>query len=87
MYYCEDRGQLSTGEFFQSFGGRLRKDNRWVKLAEIMPWEYIEKVYIRNLSSFVPAAPDKADNSPRTAHTRGRYFRHKYTCPFLNPPL
>ena len=48
MYYQDDREQLSIEEFFQPFGGRLRKDNRWVKLAEIMPWEYIKKVYIVN---------------------------------------
>ena len=50
MYYQDDREQLSIEEFFQPFGGRLRKDNRWVRLAAIMPWEYIEKVYIQNLS-------------------------------------
>ena len=50
MYYQEDRNQLTIEEFFQPFGGKLRKDNRWVQLAEIMPWEYIEKVYIQNLS-------------------------------------
>ena len=50
MYYQEDREQLTIEEFFQPFGGRLRKDNRWVRLAAIMPWEYIEKVYIQNLS-------------------------------------
>ena len=37
-------------EFFQPFGGRLRKDNRWVRLAAMMPWEYIEAVYIKNMS-------------------------------------
>ena len=50
MYYREEREQLSIEEFFQPFGGRLRKANRWVRLAAIMPWEYIEKVYIQNLS-------------------------------------
>ena len=50
MYYRDDREQLSMEEFFQPFGGRLRKDNRWVRLAEIMPWEYIEDIYAKNLS-------------------------------------
>ena len=50
MYYQEDREQLSMEEFFQPFGGRLRKDNRWVRLAAMMPWEYIEAVYIKNMS-------------------------------------
>ena len=50
MYYRDDREQLSMEEFFQPFGGRLRKDNRWVRLADIMPWEYIEDIYAKNLS-------------------------------------
>ena len=50
MYYQEDREQLSMEEFFQPFGGRLRKDNRWVRLAAMMPWEYIEAVYLKNMS-------------------------------------
>ena len=61
MYYQEDREQLTIEEFFQPFGGRLRKDNRWVRLAAIMPWEYIEKVYIENLSEETgrPAIPSR----------------------------
>ena len=50
MYYQEDWEQLSMEEFFLPFGGRLRKDNRWVRLAAMMPWEYIEAVYIKNMS-------------------------------------
>ncbi len=51
MYYQEDRDQISMEEFLLPYGGRLRKDNRWVGLAGIMPWEYIEEIYIRNLSN------------------------------------
>ena len=50
MYYRDDSEQLTMEEFFQPFGGRLRKDNRWVCLAGIMPWEYIEEIYVKNLS-------------------------------------
>ncbi len=50
MYYQEDRDQISMEEFFLPFGGRLRKDNRWVRLAGIMPWDRIEEIYIQNLS-------------------------------------
>ncbi len=38
MYYQEDRDQISKEEFFLPFGGRLRKDNRWVRLANIVQW-------------------------------------------------
>ena len=41
-------GAVKHGRIFQPFGGRLRKDNRWVRLAAMMPWEYIEAVYLRN---------------------------------------
>ena len=50
MYYLKDEDQLSIEEFFLPFGGRLQKDNRWVRMAEIMPWGYIEEIYVRNLS-------------------------------------
>lgn len=52
MYYREnqDQDQLSLEEFFLPFGGQLRKDNRWVRLAEIMPWRHIEEIYVKNMS-------------------------------------
>ena len=50
MYYKDDKNQLGIEEFFLPFGGKLKKDNRWVKAAEIMPWDYIEEVYLRSMS-------------------------------------
>ena len=50
MYYREDKDQLSIEEFFQPFGGRLQKSNRWVQLSGIMPWEQIEEIYIGTMS-------------------------------------
>jgi hypothetical protein len=50
MYYKENADQLGIDEFFLPFGGKLKKDNRWVKAAEIMPWDYIEEVYLRSMS-------------------------------------
>lgn len=38
-------------EFSLPFGGRLLRDNRWVRLAGLMPWEYIEEIYAQNMSS------------------------------------
>jgi len=32
------------------FGGKLRAGNRWVKLAGIMPWDFIEDVYAESMS-------------------------------------
>ena len=36
-------------EFSLPFGGRLLRDNRRVRLAGLMPWEYIEEIYAQNI--------------------------------------
>ena len=50
MYYKDDRDQLGIDEFFLPFGGKLKKDNRWVRTAGVMPWDYIEEVYLQSMS-------------------------------------
>ena len=42
MYYIEDKDQLVIEDFTMPFGGELDPENRWVRLAGIMPWDYIE---------------------------------------------
>jgi hypothetical protein len=37
VYRCEHRNQLSFEDFFVPFGGKLSGDNRWIKLAELIP--------------------------------------------------
>lgn len=32
------------------FNGKLRSDNRWVKQAAMMPWDFIEEIYVENMS-------------------------------------
>ena len=56
MYYKDDSDQLGIDEFFLPFGGKLKKDNRWVKAAEIMPWSYIEEVYLRSMNQEIGRA-------------------------------
>lgn len=47
--YKETQSQLAFVEdFFLPFGGKLRKDNRWVTLAEIIPWWKAEKIYAKS---------------------------------------
>ena len=50
MYRRENREQLSIEDFFLPFGGKLQSDNRWVKMAEIMPWDLIETIYLKSMS-------------------------------------
>ncbi|MCT0218470.1 hypothetical protein KQ304_05545 [Synechococcus sp. CS-1329] len=41
----EPRHQLSLEGFFLPFGGKLLDDNRWIKLAEVIPWDVLEDGY------------------------------------------
>lgn len=44
MYRYSD-GQISLTDFQQPLGMKLREDNRWVKKAQIIPWDRIEGRY------------------------------------------
>ena len=44
MYRIPD-DQMSIEDFILPFEGKLDKNNRWVQLAELIPWEKIEKRY------------------------------------------
>ena len=50
MYRKVDAEQMMMDGFHMPFGGHLSKDNRWVKLAGIMPWEQIEDIYAASMS-------------------------------------
>lgn len=50
MYKKIDREQLSFEEFILPFGGKLLADNRWVKIAKLMPWDIIEDIYEKSFS-------------------------------------
>lgn len=43
--YKYKSGQMSITDFGQPMGMRLNENNRWVKKAELIPWEKIEKRY------------------------------------------
>lgn len=45
MYRREPRHQLSFQDFFLPFGGNLSGDNRWIKLAQLIPWDDLEDDY------------------------------------------
>ena len=50
MYRKRDKEQLTIEDFFLPFGGKLDARNRWVKLAEITPWDRIEEYYLQSMS-------------------------------------
>lgn len=43
--YRRPYGQMVIKDFVLPFEGKLDANNRWVKLAELIPWEKIEKKY------------------------------------------
>ena len=43
--YSHDMRQLSFSEFILPFAGKLDGQNRWVRLAELVPWQRFEKQY------------------------------------------
>jgi transposase, IS5 family len=45
--YRKPGGQLSIDDFILPFEGKLSAENRWVKMAEIIPWNEIEQDYAK----------------------------------------
>lgn len=43
--------QLTFENFHLPFGGKLDPENRWVKLADMIPWHVAEKLYAKNFPS------------------------------------
>lgn len=59
MYRHSIPGQLSFENFYLPFGGKLSGENRWVKLAQLIPWEEFEAQYAEQLSEDM-GAPAKS---------------------------
>jgi len=56
MIRTEDDRQLT---FILPFGGRLKPENRWVKLSSVVPWDDLEPAYnaVMNLKEGRPSKP------------------------------
>ena len=48
-----DPRQTEFVDFLSPFGNKLRADNRWVKLASLMPWAVVEECYAESLAVVV----------------------------------
>jgi len=57
--YRMPKPQMDFEEFILPFPGKLRSDNRWIKLAKIIPWQEIEEKYSKYFSTTTgnPAKP------------------------------
>lgn len=47
-------------DFVLPFSGKLRSDNRWVKLAKFIPWEEFESAYSKSLTNSSLGPPAKS---------------------------
>lgn len=59
MYRKTPDGQLAFENFYLPFGGKLSRDNRWVRLAEMIPWDLVDSFYAENFTSPDQGAPAK----------------------------
>jgi hypothetical protein len=59
MYKTEPVGQLSFTDFYMPFAGKLNGNNRWIKLAELIPWDEFEKQYAETFAESGQGAPGK----------------------------
>jgi len=46
-----DVNQLELFEKSLPFGGKLNRDNRWLQLAELVPWRQLEEIYAKTFST------------------------------------
>ena len=51
MYKKRDRAQMTVEDFVGPMGGKLNAENRWVKMAEAMPWDLVEEIYAGKFKS------------------------------------
>ncbi len=58
--YRHDENQLEFENFGLPFSGKLRSDNRWVKLAKLIPWGEFESNYARTLKNSGHGPPAKS---------------------------
>lgn len=50
MYIKRDKAQLTMDEFFIPFGDGSDANDRWVKIAKLIPRDFIEEQHARNFS-------------------------------------
>lgn len=58
--YRHNQRQLEFENFELPFSGKLRSDNRWVKLAKFIPWDQFEPAYSKTLTSSSMGPPAKS---------------------------
>lgn len=50
MYRRKDRKTIPLFPELFPFGGKLDENNRWLRIAELIPWEELEEEYAKHFS-------------------------------------
>lgn len=61
MYRRGPRHQLSFEDFFLPFGGKLSGYTRWIKLAELIPWDDLEDDYATHSVTALERPPSHSE--------------------------
>jgi transposase, IS5 family len=59
MYRQESPKQQSFEDFYLPFGGHLNPNNRWIRLAQLIPWDEFEASYAEQFAQSGQGAPAK----------------------------
>ena len=51
MLRKRNREQMTVEDFVGPIGGKLMAENRWVKMAKVMPWDLIEEIYSKSFKN------------------------------------
>ena len=58
MYRAKDRKTLPLFPELFPFGGKLNKNNRWLRISELIPWDELEEEYAEKFSDMGRPAKD-----------------------------
>ena len=56
MYRFSNESPIAPENFELPFSGKLSRDNRWVIMAELIPWSEFEEEYAKNFSAEIGAS-------------------------------
>ena len=51
MYRKKNPEEMEFQEFYQPFGGKMNANNRWIRMAGIVPWDVLEEKYARHFKA------------------------------------
>ena len=76
-----NENQLTLAEFDWPFLEPLDENNRWVKLADMIPWQTLSKPYLENFPNTIQGRPAK----PARLVIGALIIKHKLVLSIVKP--